>query len=101
MELGEDAMEYLTKNEDGSAKVVHVDEDSLGLDLAATHIEGDDALTDRELLEYVAGMLRRLEPLIETLERAQPALASMLPSGDGKKPSPLSAAIAMAKLARS
>ena len=72
--------------------------DDPGPDLAPAHVEGDDALTDRELLEYIAGMLRRLEPLIDTLERAQPAIASMLPA-DGKKPKPLSAAIAMAKLA--
>lgn len=61
-------------------------------------IEAADALTDRELLEYIAGMLRRLEPLIDTLEQAQPALASMLPT-DGKKPSPLRMAIGAAKLA--
>jgi hypothetical protein len=62
------------------------------------HLEGDDVLTDRELLEYIAGMLRRLEPLIDTLEQAQPALASMLPT-DGKKPSPFKLAMGAAKLA--
>jgi hypothetical protein len=64
----------------------------------AALVEAVDALSDRELLEYVAGMLQRLEPLIDTLEKAQPALASMLPT-DGKKPSPFKMALGAAKLA--
>lgn len=61
-------------------------------------IEMADAFTDRELLEYIAGMLRRLEPLIDTLEQAQPLIASMVPT-DGKKPSKIGMAMAAAKLA--
>ena len=56
--------------------------------------------TDRELLEYVAAMLSRLEPLIEALEGAGPALASMMPDANGNKPSPFKMAMGAAKLAR-
>lgn len=68
------------------------------MELEAAHLEGDDVLTDRELLEYVAGMLRRLEPLIEVLEQAAPALA--MATGGNSKPSPLKLAMAASRLAR-
>lgn len=56
--------------------------------------------SDRELLEYVVAMLSRLEPLIETLEKAQPMLGAMMPDENGKKPSPFKMAMGAAKLAR-
>jgi hypothetical protein len=64
------------------------------------HLEGDDVLTDRELLEYIAGMLRRLEPLVETLEGFAPAFAAAGGS-NGKKPSALKMAMAAARLGAS
>lgn len=60
---------------------------------------GVDGLTDRELLEYVAGMLARLEPLVETLERFAPIAADLAEGGNGKRPSPFKMALAAAKLA--
>jgi len=44
--------------------------------------EPDDvisAMTDRDLLEYVAGQLLRLEPLISAFENPPPMLAAMMP----------------------
>jgi hypothetical protein len=77
---------------------VELDEESP--DLARTHVEGDDALTDRELLEYIAGMIRRLEPLIATLEKATPMLGALVPEDGKAKPSPFKMAMAAAKLAK-
>lgn len=46
------------------------------------HAALDDA-TDRELLEYIAHMLGRLEPLLSLLENPPPMMAAMLPNLNG------------------